>query len=270
MHEGRVATVEMTRGGFEELTRNLLDRTIEITRRTIETARGKGVEDYDHLVLVGGSTKMPAVQEALRKEFGLTPRVQDPDLAVAKGAALYAFEETYRRLLRSGDRTQAEELASRAGLSADQRQQIANRTIRTVASRSFGIVVTDKRTRERSVSHLVHVDDALPASVTKDFYTLDPNQTGVEIEVVEQAGSAESEALEDNNKIADGLLEIPPGKPEGWPFEVTYALDTSGLLRVTARERETGERLELEIQIGNLSEEEVARSRTALSHVRVS
>ncbi len=270
MHDGRVAKVEMTREAVEELTRNLLDRTIEITRRTIETARSKGVAEFDHLVLVGGSTKMPAVQEALREEFGLTPRVHDPDLAVAKGAALYAFEETYRRLLEAGQEGRAEDLASRAGLSADQREQIAGRTIRTVASRSFGIVITDKQTRRRSVSHLVHVDDPQPASVTKDFYTLDDNQSGVDIEVMEQAGSVESEEMEDNEKIAEGQLRIPPGKPEGWPFEVTYALDTSGLLRVTAREHESGEMLELEIQIGGMSEEEVARSRTALSQVQVS
>jgi len=270
MHDGRVAKVELSRDDLEELTRTLLDRTIEITRRTIETARSKGVTSFDHLVLVGGSTKMPAVQEALRAEFGLTPRVQDPDLAVAKGAALYAFEETYRRLLQAGEHGRAEELAARAGLSDDQRERIAGRTIRTVASRSFGIVVTDKHTRHRSVSHLVHVDDPLPASVSRDFYTLDDNQTEVEIEVMEQAGSVESEALEDNEKIATGLLKIPPGKPEGWPFEVTYALDTSGLLRVTARERESGETMELEVRIGGMSEEDVARSRTALSQVQVS
>ncbi|WP_214416333.1 Hsp70 family protein [Sphaerisporangium fuscum] len=269
VHEGRVATVELTRDALADLTRDLLDRTIEITRRTIETAALKGVQRYDHLVLVGGSTKMPAVAEALQKEFELVPRMQDPDLAVAKGAALYAFEETYRRLLRSGERERAEDMAARAGLSADQQEQIAGRTIRTVASRAFGIVVTDKETRRRGVEHLVHANDPLPASVTQDFYTVDTGQTGVNVEVMEQAGSAESDEPEDNALIAEGVLKIPPGKPAGWPIEVTFALDASGLLQVTARERETGEELELRIQIGGMSEEEVAESRAALSRVRV-
>ncbi|GAA3844728.1 Hsp70 family protein [Sphaerisporangium flaviroseum] len=270
VHEGRVATVELTREELTELTRDLLDRTIEITRRTMETAASKGVEAYDHLVLVGGSTKMPAVTETLQKEFQLTPRLQDPDLAVAKGAALYAFEETYRRLLLSGERDQAEDMAARAGLSADQQDQIAARTIKTVASRAFGIIVTDKENRRRSVEHLVHANDPLPAAVTQDFYTIDAGQTGVNIEVMEQAGTVESDEPEDNGQIAEGVLKIPPGKPAGWPIEVTFALDTSGLLQVTSRERETGEELELRVQIGGMSEEDVAESRAALSRVQVS
>ncbi|GII75981.1 molecular chaperone DnaK [Sphaerisporangium rufum] len=270
MHEGRVATVELTRDALADLTRDLLDRTVEITRRTMDTAAGKGVEAYDHLVLVGGSTKMPAVAEALQKEFELVPRLQDPDLAVAKGAALYAFEETYRRLLTAGEEEQAEDLADRAGISADQKRHIAGRTIRTVASRGFGIVVTDKETRRRSVEHLVHANDALPAAVTQDFYTIDSGQTGVSIEVMEQAGAVESEEQEDNAVIAEGVLKIPAGKPAGWPIEVTFALDASGLLQVTSRERETGEELELRVQIGGMSEEEVAESRAALSRVQVS
>jgi molecular chaperone DnaK (HSP70) len=149
MHEGRVTAVELTRDSFEALTRNLLERTVAITRRTLETAREKGVTAFDHLVLVGGSSKMPAVTEILRKEFGLTPQLQDPDLAVAKGAALYAFEETYRRLLSSGERAKAEAMALEAGLSGTQQRQIEGRTIKTVASRAFGIITMDPETRRR-------------------------------------------------------------------------------------------------------------------------
>ncbi len=161
-------------------------------------------------------------------------------------------------------------MAARAGLSADQQEQIAGRTIKTVASRAFGIVVTDKETRRRSVEHLVHANDPLPAAVTQEFYTIDQGQTGVTVEVMEQAGQAESDEPDDNGLIAEGVLKIPPGKPSGWPIEVTFALDTSGLLQVTSRERETGEELELRIQIGGMSEEEVAESRAALSRVQVS
>ncbi|GIH25562.1 molecular chaperone DnaK [Acrocarpospora phusangensis] len=270
MHEGRVAKVEITREEFEALTRDLLDRTIDITRKTLNTARGKGVAGFDHLVLVGGSAKMPAVTEALTKELGVTPRLQDPDLAVAKGAALYAFEETYRRLLDSGDRAGAEEMAARAGLSDGQRQEIAGRTIRTVASRAFGIKATASNTRREYVAHLVNANDPLPADVTEGFATLDDFQTRVAIEVMEQAGAVASDLIEDNNKIAEGDLKIPPDKPAGFPIEVTFTLDTSGLLHVTARENETGERLELSVQIGGMSEEEVAESRAALSRVQVS
>lgn len=269
MHEGRVTKVELTREELESLTRDLLDRTVEITRRTVATAAGKGVDGFDQLVLVGGSAKMPAVTEALRAEFGVTPRLQDPDLAVAKGAALYAFEETYRRLLSAGEGAKAEEMAVRAGLSGGQREQIAGRTIKTVASRAFGIRTTERTSRREYVTHLVHANDPLPADATQGFATLDDFQSHVAIEVMEQAGSVASEEPGDNTKIAEGDLRIPPGKPAGYPIEVTFALDASDLLHVTAREHETGERLELRVQIGGMSDEDVARSRNALARVQV-
>ncbi|MGW4423126.1 Hsp70 family protein [Streptosporangium sp. NPDC004631] len=270
MHEGRVTTVELTRETFEGLTQDLLDRTVAITRRTLETARAKGVDRYDHLVLVGGSSSMPAVTETLKKELGLTPRLQDPDLSVAKGAALYAFEEIYRQLVTSGERSKAEAMALEAGLSSTQQRQIEGRTIKTVASRSFGIVTTNGQTRQRYVAHLVHVNDPLPAAITEGFATLNDNQDTVAVRVMEQAGSTESEQLDDNNKIGEGELRIPPGKPAGFPIEVTFSLDTSGLLHVTARENERGQQLDLDIQIGGMSEEEVASSRASMSQIRVS
>jgi molecular chaperone DnaK len=271
MHDGRVATVELTREKFEELTRDLLDRTIEILGRTLATAAQKGVSDYDDLVLVGGSTKMPAVPERLSAELSLTPRLQDPDLAVAKGAALYAFEETYRRLLTNGIAgvAEAEEMASRAGLSDLEQQRIAGRKISTVASRAFGIVALDPTSEREHVVHLVHANDTLPKGKTREFGTVDDGQVIVHLIVVEQAGSTESIEVADNTPIADGELKIPQGKPAGWPIEVTFALDASGLLHVTATEKETGEELSLDVRVGGMSEEEVQRSRTALADVRV-
>ncbi|MEV0398560.1 Hsp70 family protein [Actinoallomurus sp. NPDC050550] len=269
MHEGRVATVELTREKFEEITKDLLDRTIEITGRTLATAAGKGVSDYDDLVLVGGSTKMPAVQQRLAGELALSPRLQDPDLAVAKGAALYAFEETYRQLLAKGETDQALDLASRAGLSEAEQEAMAARQITTVASRAFGVIALDPDTAQEHVVHLVHANDPLPRGKMREFGTVDEDQTVVKIIVVEQAGSAESTEVAHNTPIADGELKIPPGKPAGWPIEVTFALDTSGLLHVTAVEKETAEELTLDVRVGGMSDEEVAQSRTDLAHVRV-
>jgi molecular chaperone DnaK len=270
MHDGRVAAVEVTRERFEELTKDLLDRTIELTGRTLATAAEKGVTDYDELVLVGGSTKMPSVAARLENEIGLPPRLQDPDLAVAKGAALYAFEETYRRLLREGAADRAEEMASRAGLSEEQRRQIAGRQIKTVASRAFGIIVLDQQSGADRVSHLVHANDDLPAAKTEDYYTVHDNQEAADIKVMEQAGSVESVEPGDNTEIATGSVKIPPGKRAGWPIEVTFALDPSGLLHVTAVEKESGDRLELQVDVGGMSEAEVERSRAALSKIKVS
>jgi molecular chaperone DnaK (HSP70) len=212
----------------------------------------------------------PKLAARLATELGLTPRLQDPDLAVAKGAALYAFEETYRRLVREGAAERAEEMAVRAGLSAEQQKQIAGRQIRTVASHAFGIVVVDRETGAENVAHLVHANDELPAAKTEDFFTVYDDQTSADIRVMEQAGVVESGDLIDNTEIATGEIRVPPGKKAGWPIGVTFALDSSGLLNVTAVEKETGEKLELKVDVGGMSEEEVERSRKALSRVQVS
>ena len=89
--DGAVAQLELTREQLEELTSELLERTMEITERTIATAREKGVEHFDDVLLVGGMTRMPAVARTLKERFGLEARQQDPHLAVAKGAALFAL-----------------------------------------------------------------------------------------------------------------------------------------------------------------------------------
>ncbi|MGH3655451.1 MAG: Hsp70 family protein [Micromonosporaceae bacterium] len=282
VHEGRVTTVTITRDQFEEMTSDLLDRTVDITRRALDVASKRGVTTLDEVVLVGGAAKMPAVVERLRKELGQEPKLHDPDLAVAKGAAMYAFEETYRRLRHSGadGREQAEQMARWAGLSVSQEEAMAKRQIRTVASRGFGVLCYAAESQSEHVVHLIHGNDALPVDATRTFYTVYDDQGEVGVQVMEQAGSVESEQPSDNTLIASGPIGIPSGKPAGFPIDVHFHLGSSGLLHVVANEQSTateptGEgppdrnRLNLEIQVGGMSEEDVARSRTSLSQVRV-
>ena len=89
--DGSVVQLELTREHLDELTSELLERTMEITERTIATAREKGVERFDDVLLVGGMTITPAIAQTLKERFGLDARLQDPHLAVAKGAALFAL-----------------------------------------------------------------------------------------------------------------------------------------------------------------------------------
>jgi molecular chaperone DnaK (HSP70) len=221
------------------------------------------VSSFDEVLLVGGATKMPAVAAALRTQFGFEPRLHNPDLAVARGAALYALDRaTY--ILASGELP--------AGQAPDVPETgLARRPyeISTVASRGYGIQVTDIDSGREYVTHLVHANDTLPASVTDDFYTLREGQRRVRIQVMEQAGAVESEELEHNAPVAEGTLKIPPGKPARWPFQCVFTLDTSGLLTVVATERESGEGIEISIQIGGLSQEAVDEARVAMSRQRI-
>lgn len=263
MHQGLVEPVELTRSLLTDLSRDLLDRTLDITRRTLDLAAERGVTRFDDVLLVGGATKMPAVAEALRSEFGFAPRLHNPDLAVARGAALYARDRA-ARLVADGE------------LPADQVPQLPDGLthrpyeITTVASRGYGIKVTDPDTERMYVTHLVHANDVLPASVTDDFHTLRAGQRRVLIEVMEQAGAVESEEVEHNTVVAHGTLRIPPDKPARWPFQCAFTLDTSGLLTVVATERETGEQIEISVQIGGLTQEAVDEARVAMTRQRIS
>lgn len=263
MHQGLVEPVELTRPLVEELTRDLVDRTVDITRRTLALAAERGVSRFDEVLLVGGATKMPAVADALRAQFGFEPRLHNPDLAVARGAALYALDRA-AYVVAEGDLP--------AGEAPDVPETgLTHRPYRisTVASRGYGIRVTDPETDRTYVTHLVHANDKLPASVTDDFYTLRDGQRQVRIQVMEQAGAVESEELEHNTAVAEGTLRIPPDKPARWPFQCVFTLDASGLLTVVATERETGERIEISVQIGGLSQEAVDEARIAMSRQRI-
>ena len=93
-HAGQQARVELDRDKFEEITKHLLDRTIELTHEMLADARAKGYTQFDKIILVGGATRMPQVRNRLVAEFNIEPEIYDPDEAVAKGAALYALKES--------------------------------------------------------------------------------------------------------------------------------------------------------------------------------
>ena len=101
--DGSVVQLELTRDHLQELTSELLERTMEITERTIATAREKGVERFDDVLLVGGMTIMPVIAQTLRERFRLEARRQDPHLAVAKGAALFALMKKVKVGMPGGD-----------------------------------------------------------------------------------------------------------------------------------------------------------------------
>ncbi len=264
MHQGLVTEVELTRELLEELTRDLLDRTVEITRRTLSLARERGVEHFDEVLLVGGSAKMPAVAQRLREEFGFEPRLHNPDLTVARGAALYALDRALYAIS-SGELPAGQALdIPDTGRITRQPYQVA-----TVAARGYGIRVLDVETDREYVTHLVHANDSLPAAVTEDFYTVRAGQRRVHIQVLEQAGAVESDQLDHNTVVAEGDLDIPQGKPARWPFACEFSLGSSGLLEVVATERETGKRLNLSVQIGGMAQEAVDEARVALSREQI-
>ena len=134
--DGSVVQLELTREHLDELTSELLERTMEITERTIATAREKGVERFDDVLLVGGMTITPSIAQTLKERFGLDARLQDPHLAVAKGAALFALMKKVKVSM-AGDEADvgpgaAQEVADQLGISVEQVENMAAKHVATV------------------------------------------------------------------------------------------------------------------------------------------
>jgi molecular chaperone DnaK len=280
--DGRSCTAELTRAQFEAMASDLLERTMNITARTIETAKNAGISSFDEVLLVGGSSRVPAVAAMLRERFEFEPRMLDPDLAVAKGAALFALIESVKIALPDAEGgaepeisdAKVEDVANRLGITAEKVRHLAAKSVTTVVPRAFGILSTrlDENENEiHSISHILEANRPLPAAPdTQQFYTLYPDQVAIRIEIWEQAGAVSSSDLADNNKIGQGTITGLPPLPRNSPLDVTFRMNEMGLLRVEAVELKTGKKLNIELQIqGVMSEDQVGKARSAVARYAV-
>ena len=282
------AAVEITRERFEEITRDLLDRTLSYTDRTLEKLGHKlGVPDpagrIDEVLLVGGASRMPAVAAALQARYGWKPRLHDPDLAVAKGAARFALTSAVWDWNGTGGQEREERvdaIAEAAGMDPKVLSELAKKEIVTVLPKAFGIRLVDTdRPRWRTdlvgasyIKHLVHADETLPSRAGFVSGTVQEDQREVEIEIFEQAGGAESTELADNKPVDHGkglISGLPPHLPFQSPIEITMSVDREGLLRVEAKEPRSGRDLVIEVRVSVLSEEEIRRATDAVRGIAV-
>lgn len=268
---GGRSVVTVTRPEYEELTSSLLERTMELTGRVLESAKKAGVESVDTVLLVGGMAKSPAVARALLERFGFEGQLSDPDMAVAKGAAIYGqkkeLEAVVTDSLRAAgklaegqtlaDAAPADVDAAVAGAAADYGLttaavgDIVNTQVTNVTSRGFGVQVQREDSTETYVEFLAHAQDPLPISVEQSFGTVTDNQSGVNVVVFEQNTPAESENIADNSIIVEGQLgPIPPGFPRGTEVRVTFEMGTDQVVTVTARHPGVNSNLVLTKEVG--------------------
>lgn len=259
-------TVELTREEFETATRDLLDQTIEFTRETVDKAKELGVEKVDRVLLVGGSSFMPAVAERLAETFdGWVPELADPNQAVAKGAALLGFQAELRAKLdeiaqTSGRKASApdveQQVAEEMGVGVGTVQRIRDTAVTNVCSRGFGVKLlregADPGTENPADFHIDHVippQTPLPAEPDPRTYgTTVPNQESVKIELWEQAGTDLSEDLAHNTYLGDGTIALPGTDPVGSPLDVALTMTDSGRLRARASHY-SGTELEFEVEV---------------------
>ena len=268
------ASVSVTRSDLEDATHTLLDRTLELTRRALMAAASKGVTRIDRCLLVGGSSKMPAVARRLRDEFGFDPQLADPDLAVAKGAALYGQKKQLERTVqeatdRGVDLTKAvADAAAQHGMTSDEVKSVVDKQVINVVSRGFGIIAL--RDEIDTAIFLVHRNDAVPVSVEERFYTVADDQDTIRVRVFEQGGAEESPRPEDNTVLVEGeITGLPPGYPRGTEITMRMSMGGDGILTVTAHHVARLDQLKLVVETGQaMSAAEVDAERNAVNMLK--
>jgi len=218
-------TMKITRAKFESLVDELVERTIEPCRIAVKDA-GVKVSDIDDVILVGGMTRMPKVQDKVREFFGKEPRKDvNPDEAVAVGAAIQAG-------VLKGD--------------------VKDVLLLDVTPLSLGI-----ETLGGVMTKLINKNTTVPTKANQVFSTADDNQTAVTIHVLQ----GEREMASGNKSLGQfNLTDIAPA-PRGMPqIEVTFDIDANGILHVSAKDKATGKEAKIKIQASSgLTEDEIKR-----------
>ena len=217
--------LKLSRAKLEEISREFIDRAIEITKRAMEASPFK-LEEINEVILVGGQTRMPAISDAVKKFFGKEPNKSiNPDEVVALGAAV------------------------QGGIIAGDVKDIL---LLDVIPLSLGI-----ETLGGVATKLIEKNMTIPASRSQVFSTAADNQTSVEIHIVQ----GERPMASDNKSLGRFILDGIPPSPRGMPqVEVVFDIDANGILNVKAKDKTSGKEQSIRIEASSgLSPEDIEK-----------
>ena len=215
----------LTRAKFEQLADSLIQRTLEPCKKALADAK-MSASDIDEVILVGGSTRIPAIQEIVEKFFGKKPsKGVNPDEVVALGAAIQGAVLT---------------------------GEVKDVLLLDVTPLSLGI-----ETMGGVMTKLIEANTTIPSKKSEVFSTASDNQPSVEIHILQ----GERPMAKDNRTIGRFHLDSIPPAPRGVPqIEVTFDIDANGILHVTAKDKATGKSQNIRIEASSgLNDDEIKR-----------
>lgn len=290
--DGEPTRLEVTKEQFEEQTADLVERTMGYVQHLLESAEVSN-EEIDQVLLVGGSTKMPMIKDAIENAFPGKWQSQEPDLAVAKGAALAAAIEWNEKVKETQEKIDSGEMPA-PDVTEEKLETIdvlgnisggSEGFFKDILSRSFGPGIMADNVF--MVDNLIFVGDPSPATVTKTYGTMADNQTKLVVPIFENISKDHENTfvtpcrdLNGNEQPTDPALkvkylgeitmELPPGLPQGAPIEIKFDFSVGGL-NVTVTNSSSGETVSSEIVSANTyTEEEVEEKCNMLSSINTS
>jgi molecular chaperone DnaK len=234
-----IARIDLTREGFEKLVRHMLTRTVMLVEQALDSAKLKPA-DIDHVVLVGGSTRIPKVKQILEKMFGKTPKsCGNVDECVALGAALFAKKSA--RI-----------------------QEVCNASYGTLA------MIYNARTGEEKLMNSIVIpkNTPIPCSRTQVYQTSEDNERVIEVEITQ----GEDEDPRYVDIIGRITLEVPANRAKGCEVAVTFSYDENQRVRALVVDKQSGRSREVAVSYkgaGVLSDEDLKKKSVSLRQMRI-
>jgi molecular chaperone DnaK len=222
--DGRSLAMNVTRMQFEQMTQDLLVRTEMLIENALDQA-GLRPTDIDEVVLVGGSTRLPAVRRLLQERFGRPPRQSvNPDEAVALGASIQAAIILAER--------------GESDLPAGAAREVAAIELSDVTNHSYGtLALTDvEGVKLERNDIIIPKNTTIPCSETRIYHTVADGQEHIKCEIT-QGEDSDPEFV---NILAEELMPLPPGRPAGREIEVRFSYDANGRMSCDFRDVESG------------------------------
>lgn len=274
---GLRARISLSREKFDEITSGLLGEAIDKTDAAIEIAKEKGYT-IDEILLVGGSTRMPQVTKALVDKYGMEPKILEPDEAVAKGAAIHAvnvYVNNQKSITEKVANEEGEVTVQIGGTTKeinaeDYKEELAvqpemmsiggsTQTVVVATTKSFAVqaLIND----EPKCCNMIIKNESMPngaITVSQTFGTHVANMDTAEIVVYESDFMDEIFEVDEDFVLGTATLELPGNLPADSPIEITFTLNTEGILQVSGVDKTTNREVHATMQSkGIMAEEKV-------------